>query len=139
MRHAACPRLFAPALIAILLPVSSASAGPPEEAGEMQGTPQNSAPHQDAPLQTPPPVTNYDGYPVTALRQRREGTSGYSFIIGDDGQMRNCKVTHSSGHADLDAATCPRLRRFPPPTIVRDEQGKAIKAHYQGFISWELH
>ncbi|MPT48449.1 MAG: TonB family protein [Sphingobium sp.] len=84
------------------------------------------------------PATTYEGYPVTAMQEQREGTSGYVFSITDDGQMHNCQVTQSSGHADLDAATCPRLRRFPPPGIIRDEQGKAIKARYQGLMSWKL-
>ena len=54
-------------------------------------------------------------YPSRAQREEREGTTGYKLQIGPDGRVTGCSVTSSSGHADLDEATCrliPRRARF---------------------------
>ena len=41
-------------------------------------------------------------YPSRALREEREGTSGFRVTIDADGKVANCQITSSSGHADLD-------------------------------------
>lgn len=58
-------------------------------------------------------------YPSRALREERTGTTGFRVTIGDNGQVESCTVTSSSGHADLDEATCKfvtRRARFRKPS-----------------------
>lgn len=58
-------------------------------------------------------------YPSRALREEREGTSGFRVTIDADGKVANCQITSSSGHADLDEATCKlvsRRARFRKPS-----------------------
>ncbi len=50
-------------------------------------------------------------YPSRALREEREGTTSFRVTIDDRGRVANCEVTASSGHADLDAATCKNVTR----------------------------
>jgi len=50
-------------------------------------------------------------YPSRALREEREGTTGFRVTIDERGRVANCRVTSSSGHADLDAATCKNVTR----------------------------
>lgn len=58
-------------------------------------------------------------YPSRALREEREGTTGFRVTIDDKGRVATCTITSSSGHADLDEATCKfvsRRARFRKPS-----------------------
>jgi len=55
-------------------------------------------------------VTTND-YPSRALREERTGTTTFRVSIGEDGRVTDCQITGSSGHADLDQATCDNVRR----------------------------
>ena len=58
-------------------------------------------------------------YPSRALREDREGTTGFRVTIDDNGRVASCSIVSSSGHADLDEATCKlvtRRARFRKPS-----------------------
>ena len=58
-------------------------------------------------------------YPSRALREERTGTTGFRVTIDDNGRVANCTITSSSGHSDLDEATCKfvtRRARFRKPS-----------------------
>jgi periplasmic protein TonB len=50
-------------------------------------------------------------YPSRALREERSGTTGFTVTIDDEGRVASCRITSSSGHADLDEATCKNVSR----------------------------
>lgn len=57
-------------------------------------------------------------YPARALREEREGRVGVRFDVNSQGRITNCSVASSSGHSDLDSATCTaitRRGRYSPP------------------------
>ncbi|WP_443030827.1 MULTISPECIES: TonB family protein [unclassified Sphingopyxis] len=47
-----------------------------------------------------------DAYPPAALRIDAEGRAYFEAFVTSDGKPQNCRITQSSGNADLDAATC---------------------------------
>ena len=55
-------------------------------------------------------VTNYD-YPPAARDEKRQGVSEFKLSVNAEGQVSACEITKSSGHADLDEATCRVLTR----------------------------
>lgn len=64
-----------------------------------------------------------DSYPPAARRGGAEGRVSVSVDVGADGRVIDCRVTSSSGNADLDGATCrlaKRNGRFEP---ARDASG----------------
>ena len=63
-------------------------------------------------------------YPSRALREEREGTTGFRVSVGPDGRVTDCTVTSSSGHADLDQATCDNVRRRARFTPATDGEGQ---------------
>lgn len=70
-------------------------------------------------------------YPSRAQREERSGATGYRLEVGPDGRVTNCTVTKSSGHPDLDEATCrilPRRARF----------SKIGNGVYEGTMEWRL-
>lgn len=50
-------------------------------------------------------------YPARAQREGRSGTVRYTLNVSTDGSVESCQVTGSSGHADLDEATCRIIQR----------------------------
>jgi len=70
-------------------------------------------------------------YPSRAQREERAGTVGYALDVAADGRVTGCQITKSSGHADLDEATCRLL-----PRRARFESGKAFR--YEGEQVWRL-
>jgi periplasmic protein TonB len=80
---------------------------------------------------------NVNDYPSRALSQEREGTTGFRVTVGADGRVTSCTVTSSSGHADLDDATCKnvtRRARFTPA----QSNGAPVEGSYSNRIRWEM-
>ncbi len=50
-------------------------------------------------------------YPSRALREDREGTATFRVTIDENGRVASCQIVQSSGHADLDEATCSNVSR----------------------------
>ncbi|WP_062792099.1 energy transducer TonB [Sphingobium chlorophenolicum] len=77
-------------------------------------------------------------YPSRAQREERSGTAGFRLEIGPDGRVTNCTITSSTGHADLDEATCrllPKRARFKPAVAAG---GGPMSDTYNGRITWRL-
>jgi TonB family protein len=77
-------------------------------------------------------------YPKSALRDRREGTTGFRLTIDEKGRVFGCSITRSSGHNDLDASTCDNITkraRFDP---AEDSRGAAVTGSYESRVSWKV-
>lgn len=77
-------------------------------------------------------------YPTRALREEREGTTGFRVTVGPDGRVTSCEITSSSGSDDLDAATCSnvtRRARFSPAT---DGEGQPTTGSYSNRVRWVI-
>ena len=82
-------------------------------------------------------VTTND-YPSRALREEREGTTGFRLTVGPDGRVTNCEVTSSSGSPDLDSATCDNLRRRARFTPGTDGEGNPTTSTYSSRTRWVI-
>lgn len=91
-----------------------------------------------SPLELVSRSLNYDDLPRALLREGVVGTVEMSFVVGVNGRVTSCTVTRSSGHADLDAATCDaaikRLRYRPE----RDRDGHAVAVTVDGEQRWTM-
>lgn len=76
-------------------------------------------------------------YPPKALSEAREGTSRVGVTIGTDGRIDDCVVIVSSGHADLDAASCRVARRstYLPAT---DANGEPVEFKAEQNLVWKM-
>ena len=79
-----------------------------------------------------------DDYPRRAVQLRAQGTVYLRFTVYPNGRVRNCIVTRSSGHRDLDAATCPLLERRLRYRPARDAAGKPVAETIAGQHEWLL-
>lgn len=82
-------------------------------------------------------VTQAD-YPARALREKRAGTVAYEVIVIADGRVGACSIISSSGHPDLDAATCNLVTRRARFNMLEDGPHIAEKRIYTGRIRWVL-
>lgn len=77
-------------------------------------------------------------YPSRALNQQREGTTGFRVTVGPDGRVTDCSVTSSSGHADLDAATCANVKRRARFEPAKDKDGNPTTGSYSNRVTWRI-
>jgi len=76
-------------------------------------------------------------YPARALAAKEEGAVGFKVTIDEKGYVKECKVTHSSGHPLLDAETCNLITlhaEFNPQTGLSSSQSRTS----EGVIAWKL-
>ncbi len=77
-------------------------------------------------------------YPARALQQEREGTAGFRLTISQNGLPLFCSITSSSGHDDLDTATCKALMRNARFNPALDAAGKAVVSSYASRVRWQI-
>src|SRR3546814_10198618 len=68
-----------------------------------------------------------DDYPSRALREEREGTTGFKLAIDANGKVVDCQITSSSGSPDLDAEACKNLMRRARFRPAEDTDGNAME------------
>jgi protein TonB len=110
-------------------------------------------PAPSAPPPPPPPVAkrpnpipkgnpgnwaNTNDYPSRALQQEREGTTGFRVTVGPNGRVTDCQITSSSGHADLDQATCSNVTRRARFDPALDGSGNPTTGTYSNRVRWQI-
>lgn len=98
---------------------------------------------QEAPAQKPEPLRPQtwitdDDYPAGSLRRGEYGKVRFALAVAATGVATQCRITWTSGFAELDQTACAILlkrARFKP---ARDATGKAIPALYSSSFSWEI-
>jgi protein TonB len=111
--------------------VKQASECPPEKKKESQKAPA-------VPKGNPGSWVNTTHYPSRALSQEREGTTGFRVTVGPDGRVIDCQITSSSGHADLDSATCTNVQRRARFTPAKDDDGNPTTGSYANRVRWQI-
>jgi periplasmic protein TonB len=77
-------------------------------------------------------------YPSRALSQEREGTTTFRVTVGADGKVADCSVTGSSGHGDLDAATCSNVKRRARFDPALSKDGSPTTGSYSNRVTWRI-
>ncbi|MBB3859760.1 protein TonB [Novosphingobium hassiacum] len=96
------------------------------------------SPKGAAPKGNPGSWATTNDYPSRALREEREGTTGFRVSIGTDGKVTDCQITRSSGSPDLDEATCANVRRRARFTPATDGEGQPTTGSYSNSVRWVI-
>ncbi|MBC2669906.1 energy transducer TonB [Novosphingobium piscinae] len=91
-----------------------------------------------APRGNPANWATSNDYPSRALREEREGTTGFRVTVTADGRVSDCEITSSSGSPDLDAATCDNVKRRARFTPATDGEGQPTAGSYANRIRWVI-
>jgi len=124
-----------PAPIAVRIP-PAAPVGPPPP--PPPPPPPRVQPKGAEPRGNPGSWATPDDYPSRALNEEREGVTGFSVSIDANGRVTACRITRSSGHPDLDDATCKnitRRARFKPAT---DGNGDPVSDTWASSVRWQI-
>lgn len=79
-----------------------------------------------------------DDYRPSWARRELTGTARFRLEIAASGKVTGCSITGSTGHAELDQATCKlvtRRARFEP---ARGGNGEPVAGRYDGSVRWVL-
>lgn len=149
-KAAAAPPIVAPPpkmnISAVAPPVEIVQTVPPpapppvivEPPAPIAAPPPRVQPKQATPKGNPANWATTNDYPTRALREEREGTTGFRVTVGADGRVTSCSITSSSGSPDLDEATCSnvtRRARFNPAT---DGEGNPTTGQYSSRVRWVI-
>ncbi|HOB13487.1 MAG TPA: energy transducer TonB [Novosphingobium sp.] len=115
------------------LPPGPAAAPPPPPPPPPKFTPKRATPKNN-----PGSWATTNDYPTRALREEREGSTGFRVTVGPDGRVTGCSVTASSGSDDLDSATCANVTRRARFTPATDGEGNPTSGSYDGRIRWVI-
>lgn len=77
-------------------------------------------------------------YRTAWVRRELTGVAKFQLQIAANGSVSGCRITGSTGHGELDAATCKLVSdraKFEP---ARDTTGAAVAGSYSGAVSWVL-
>ncbi|HMI18709.1 MAG TPA: energy transducer TonB [Sphingomonas sp.] len=77
-------------------------------------------------------------YPPAELRAGIQGVVGFEVALAKDGKVTGCKITQTSGNADLDRQTCSQLRKTGQFKPAVDPAGQPIKSTYASRLRWSL-
>jgi protein TonB len=100
--------------------------------------PPSAPPKPATPRGNPASWATPNDYPSRALREERTGTTGFRVSVGADGRVTDCQITSSSGHADLDQATCANVTRRARFNPAKDSSGNAVQGTYSNRVRWVI-
>lgn len=86
---------------------------------------------------TPLPWFDFEDYPMKAFEKQWEGITTFELLVAPDGSVANCTVTESSGHSELDKATCHlamKRAKFTPASV----DGRPVHGIYRSEAAWAL-
>ncbi|OCC24081.1 energy transducer TonB [Croceicoccus estronivorus] len=118
--------------------IQTAPVLPPKPTAPPPPPPPKFTPKAPQPRNNPGSWATPDDYPTRAMRDERAGVARFSVTVGTDGKVESCQITGSSGHADLDEATCKlvtRRARFKPAT---DGDGNPTVGSYSNAVRWQI-
>lgn len=90
------------------------------------------------PRGNPASWANSNDYPSRALREEREGVTRFRVTVGADGRITGCSVTGSSGHPDLDEATCSLVTRRGRFNPAKDGEGQPTTDSWSSAVRWQI-
>lgn len=91
-----------------------------------------------APATNPATWVTHREYPARAKLERREGTTAFRLTYDASGHVQKCEITSSSGHSDLDTATCDQIMlraRFLPG---KNAAGQKVGGTYSNRVRWRI-
>jgi protein TonB len=75
---------------------------------------------------------------VRRPRRGQQGAAAFDLLIRPDGRVSDCRITRSSGSAELDAATCAKVSERASFTPAHDAKGDPVAGSFSGVIRWRI-
>lgn len=72
------------------------------------------------------------------INREMTGVARFRLEIGASGRVEGCTITASSGHPELDAATCALVAKRAKFDPAKDDTGAKVSGTYANSVRWEL-
>lgn len=82
-------------------------------------------------------VTTGD-YRAAWVNRGYAGTARFEVTVGASGRVESCRITSSTGHDELDQATCALVTRRARFDAARDGNGDKTAGTYRSAVKWDL-
>jgi protein TonB len=79
-----------------------------------------------------------DDYRPSWINREMVGTARFRLQIAASGKVESCTITGSSGHAELDRATCDLVTRRARFDAATDATGAKVDGSYASSVRWQL-
>jgi periplasmic protein TonB len=77
-------------------------------------------------------------YRTSWINRDLRGIAGFRLSVGADGRVTGCEITRSTGHGELDAATCALLQRRARFEPARDGTGARTSGTFASSVEWRI-
>ncbi len=77
-------------------------------------------------------------YKSNWIRKEMFGSASFTLSVGTNGRVENCSITRSTGHAELDAATCQLVSKRARFTPAKNGLGEPVGGSFSSSIRWVL-
>ena len=77
-------------------------------------------------------------YKPSWARRDLTGTATFKLDIAATGKVTGCQVTRSTGHSELDDATCVLVQKRAKFEPARGRSGEPVAGSYTGSVLWQL-
>lgn len=77
-------------------------------------------------------------YRSSWINRDLSGIAGFRLGIGADGRVESCSITRSTGHSELDTATCALLTRRARFDPARDGVGNKTAGTFASSVEWRI-
>ena len=122
-----------------LPPLPPLPPGPGEGTTKVDSTPAPTfTPVAARPRSNPANWVTTDDYRSNWIRQEMTGKARFQLEIATDGRVTNCTITESSGHPQLDAATCALVSKRARFNPAQGKEGEPVAGNYSNAIDWQL-
>lgn len=82
-------------------------------------------------------ITNND-YRTSWINRGYTGVANFTLLIDARGRVSGCTITGSTGHPELDNATCRLLERRARFEPAKDSSGNAVAGSYRSSVRWTI-
>ena len=90
------------------------------------------------PRNSPGSWVTVDDYRSSWISREWTGVARFRLEVGANGRVQDCTITGSSGHAELDNATCALIVRRAQFEPAKDATGAKVASTYSNSVRWEL-
>lgn len=118
---------------------TSGTIGPVEIPGSGVGTtPALPDPISASPRGNPGRWVTDNDYRSNWIRRGMSGVAGFALSIDKKGRVSDCQITRSTGHDQLDAATCKLIESRARFEAAKDRYGNPVAGSYSNSVNWKL-
>jgi len=90
------------------------------------------------PRNDPGSWVTHDDYKSSWINQDMTGVTAFRVEVGTNGRVLNCTVTRSSGHRELDDATCRLVTQRARFNAAKDGYGEATSGTFASSVRWQV-